>query len=405
MTPGPGTTPAAPAREPLVPEGPPLAAARLARYARHLTLPGIGVAGQRRLARARVLVIGAGGLGSPALLYLAAAGVGTLGVVDDDVVDESNLQRQVLHTTADVGRRKVDSARDAVLAADPDVTVETHDVRLTAANALDLVRRYDLVVDGSDNFATRYLVSDATAIAGVPHVWGAIDRFQGQVSVFWSAPPAGHAPVTYRDLFPDPPAPGTVPTCAEGGVLGALCATIGSVMVTEAVKLVTGAGRSLLGRVAVYDAAEVTWRELRVVADPTRPPVTAVTEPEPVACAVPPPAGVPAGAAISAVQLRDLIDSAEPPYVLDVREQVERDVVAIPGSVLVPAGRLLTGGTGADPFADLPTDRLVAVYCKAGPRSQRVVDAARAAGRDNVVQVTGGVLAWVDDVDPTLSRY
>lgn len=406
MTAGPSATRPAPAREPLVAPGPPLDPARLARYARHLTLPGIGVDGQRRLAAARVLVIGAGGLGSPALLYLAAAGVGTLGVVDDDVVDASNLQRQVLHTTADVGRRKVDSARDAVLAADPDVVVEAHDVRLTAANALDLVSRYDLVVDGSDNFATRYLVSDAAAIAGVPHVWGAIDRFAGQVSVFWSAPPAGHEPVTYRDLFPEPPPPGTVPTCAEGGVLGALCATIGSVMVTEAVKLVTGAGRSLLGRLAVYDAAEVTWRELQVRADPTRVPVTQVADPEPVACAVPTSAHVSGDAAISAAQLRDLIDSAAPPYVLDVREEFERDIVAIPGSVLVPAGRLVGAAKpGADPFADLPTDRLVAVYCKSGARSQRVVDAAHAAGHDNVVQVAGGVLAWVDDVDPTLSRY
>ena len=406
MTAAPTVTVQTPARPPLVPEGPPLDPARLARYARHLTLPGIGVSGQRRLARARVLVVGAGGLGSPALLYLAAAGVGTLGVVDDDVVDESNLQRQVLHRTADVGRAKVDSAREAVLAANPDVTVEVHPVRLTAGNALELVSGYDLVLDGSDNFATRYLVSDATAIAGVPHVWGALDRFRGQVSVFWSRPPQGHAPVTYRDIFPEPPPAGTVPTCAEGGVLGALCATIGSVMVTEAVKLVTGAGRSLLGRLAVYDAADVTWRELRVVADPTRAPVTHVAEPAPDACAVPAPSAVSADAAISALQLRDLLDSAAPPYVLDVREEFEREIVAIPGSVLVPAGRLLApAAQDADAFAALPDDRLVAVYCKSGARSQRVVDAAHAAGRSNVVQVAGGVLAWVDEVDPTLSRY
>lgn len=414
VAPGPHAA-AAPVRPPLVPEGPPLDAARLARYARHLTLPGVGVSGQRRLASARVLVIGAGGLGSPALLYLAAAGVGTLGVVDDDVVDESNLQRQVLHARADVGRRKVDSARDAVLAANPDVTVEAHPVRLTAANALELVSRYDLVLDGSDNFATRYLVSDATSIAGIPHVWGALDRFQGQVSVFWSAPPAGFGAVTYRDLFPEPPAPGTVPTCAEGGVLGALCATIGSVMVTEAVKLVTGAGRSLLGRLALYDAADVTWRELQVAGDPTRVPVTEVAEPAGEVCAVPAvrgdAAGASAGTAISAVQLRDLLDSPAPPFVLDVREEHEHAVVAIPGSVLIPAGTLLRGAgahggpADADPFEALPRDRLVAVYCKAGPRSQRVVEAAHAAGRSNVVQVTGGVLAWVADVDPGLPRY
>jgi adenylyltransferase/sulfurtransferase len=397
-----------PAREPLVAEGPPLDAERLARYARHLTLPGVGVSGQRRLARARVLVVGAGGLGSPALLYLAAAGVGTLGVVDDDTVDQTNLQRQVIHARGDVGRLKVDSARDAVLAANPDVVVETHAVRLTAANALDLVRAYDLVLDGSDNFATRYLVSDATSIAGVPHVWGALDRFQGQVAVFWSAPPAGHDPVTYRDLFPEAPAPGTVPTCAEGGVLGALCATVGSVMVTEAVKLITGAGRSLLGRLALYDAWDVSWRELRVAADPTREPVTEVAEPAPEVCAVPAaaPGDATALAAVSAVGLRDLLASDAPPFVLDVREEHEHAIVAIPGAVLVPAGTLLRGtGAGDDPFADLPHDRVVAVCCKTGARSQRVVDAARAAGHDNVVQVTGGVLAWVADVDPSLPRY
>ncbi|ADG73406.1 UBA/THIF-type NAD/FAD binding protein [Cellulomonas flavigena DSM 20109] len=396
-----GVTP----RPPLVPEGPPLDTERLARYARHLTLPGVGVSGQRRLAAARILVIGAGGLGSPALLYLAAAGVGTLGVIDDDVVDESNLQRQVIHARADVGRPKVESARDAVLAANPDVAVELHPVRLTAANALEIVRQYDLVVDGSDNFATRYLVSDATTLAGIPHVWGALDRFRGQVAVFWSAPPPGHPPVTYRDVFPEAPPPGTVPSCAEGGVLGALCATIGSVMVTEAVKLVTGAGRSLLGRLALYDAADVTWRELRVLPDPTRPPVTRVEEPAPEVCEVPAPGAAPTtGGEVSATELRDLLDSPTPPFLLDVREEFERDIVAIPGAVLVPSGRF-QGPGAADAVAALPQDRPVAVYCKAGGRSQRVVDALRAAGRHDVLQVTGGVLAWVRDVDPSLPRY
>ena len=392
------------ARPPLVAEGPPLDPERLARYARHLTLPGVGVSGQRRLAAARVLVIGAGGLGSPALLYLAAAGVGTLGVIDDDVVDETNLQRQVLHGRADVGRRKVDSARDAVLAANPDVTVELHPVRLTAANALDVVQRYDLVVDGSDNFATRYLVSDATSLAGVPHVWGALDRFRGQVSVFWSRAPQGHPSVTYRDVFPEAPPPGTVPSCAEGGVLGALCATIGSVMVTEAVKLVTGAGRSLLGRLALYDAADVTWRELRILPDPTRAPVTHVADPAPEVCEVPSAPAATPGGEITATELRDLLDSPTPPYLLDVREEFERAIVAVPGSVLVPSGRF-QGPDAADVIAALPTDRPVAVYCKSGMRSQRVVDTLRAAGRDDVLQVTGGVLAWVQDVDPTLPRY
>ncbi|MGW6004038.1 molybdopterin-synthase adenylyltransferase MoeB [Oerskovia enterophila] len=255
----------APSTEPLGPE-------ELARYSRHLTLPGIGIEGQQRLRAARVLVVGAGGLGSPALLYLAAAGVGTLGIVDDDRVEVSNLQRQVIHGGSDVGRPKVASARDAIAEVNPHVTVRLHEQRLDADNVLDVLAGYDLVLDGTDNFATRYLVGDAAEIAGIPCVWGSIFRFQGQVSVFWATPPGGQG-VVYRDVFPEPPPPGTVPDCATGGVLGAMCGTIGSVMATEAVKLVTGAGRTLLGRLAVYDSLELTWRHLSVRADPQRVPV------------------------------------------------------------------------------------------------------------------------------------
>ncbi|WP_225227969.1 molybdopterin-synthase adenylyltransferase MoeB [Oerskovia rustica] len=256
----------APSTEPLSPQ-------ELARYSRHLALPGIGVEGQQRLRAARVLVVGAGGLGSPALLYLAAAGVGTIGIVDDDRVEVSNLQRQVIHGGSDVGRPKVESARDAVAEVNPHVSVRLHEHRLDASNVLAVLDGYDVVLDGTDNFATRYLVGDAAEIAGIPCVWGSIFRFQGQVSVFWSAPPVGEG-VVYRDVFPEPPPPGTVPDCATGGVLGAMCGTVGSVMATEAIKLITGAGRTLLGRLAVYDSLELTWRHLTVRADPQRVSVT-----------------------------------------------------------------------------------------------------------------------------------
>ncbi|MFF3065133.1 molybdopterin-synthase adenylyltransferase MoeB [Oerskovia sp. NPDC057915] len=258
----------APSTEPLSPQ-------ELARYSRHLALPGIGVEGQQRLRAARVLVVGAGGLGSPALLYLAAAGVGTVGIVDDDRVELSNLQRQVIHGGSDVGRPKVESARDAIADVNPHVSVRVHEHRLDASNVLDVLDGYDLVLDGTDNFATRYLVGDAAEVAGIPCVWGSIFRFQGQVSVFWSVPPVGEG-VVYRDVFPEPPPPGTVPDCATGGVLGAMCGTVGSVMATEAIKLVTGAGSTLLGRLAVYDSLELTWRHLTVRADPARVPVTAL---------------------------------------------------------------------------------------------------------------------------------
>lgn len=406
---------------PLVAESPPLAPAELARYARHLSLPQIGTSGQRRLKNARVLVVGAGGLGSPVLLYLAAAGVGTLGIVDDDVVDASNLQRQVIHTTADVGRTKVESARDAVLGVNPHVHVRLHPVRLTADNALEVLEGYDLVIDGADNFATRYLVSDACTLLGLPCVWGSIFRFQGQTSVFWSSPPSGVDGVTYRDLFPSPPAPGTVPSCAEGGVLGALCATVGSVMATEAIKLVTGIGRSLLGRLAVYDALELTWRQLDVEADPALAPVTTLVDYE-AFCGVPavlaeteagPAAGeddaaptdagprVVPGQDLTVGQLAAALDAGDDLLLVDVRETYEREIVSIPGSVHVPMDAWLSGSA----LADVPRDRPVAFYCKMGGRSQAVVDAARRAGLTNVGTVHGGVLAWVREVDPSQPVY
>src|SRR5699024_5369883 len=258
---------------PLVEPSVELDTGQLARYARHLTLPEFGMDGQRRLASARVLVIGAGGLGAPALLYLAAAGVGTLGVIDDDVVEESNLHRQVIHGKSDLGRPKVDSARDSVVEVNPYVQVETHPYRLTRDNAVELFSRHHLILDGTDNFATRYLVADAAELADRPYVWGSILRFQGQVSVFW----ASRGP-TYRDLFPEPPAPGTVPSCAEGGVLGVLPSAIRTAMGTEAIKLITGIGEPLLGRLLVHDALTMTYDTLHLQRDPHRAPVTELVD-------------------------------------------------------------------------------------------------------------------------------
>ncbi len=371
-----------------------------------------------------MLVVGAGGLGSPALLYLAAAGVGTIGIVDDDVVDTSNLQRQVIHGGADVGRRKVDSARDAIADVNPHVRVVEHAVRLDADTALDVLRGYDVVLDGADNFPTRYLVSDAAEVLGLPVVWGSIYRFQGQVSVFWAAPrfavpddvlrPGGAVPVgpgddeargvTYRDVFPVPPPPGAAPDCATGGVFGAMCGTLGSVMATEAIKLVTGAGTTLLGRLAVYDALDLSWRQLTVRADPTRDPVTALLPGDaayaafcglaPAAADARPLAGERDVAALDAAAL--LGDDGTAPYLLDVREDWEAQVRPLPGSTLVPSGTFLTGDPGAA-LADLPTDRTVLVVCAVGARSARVADVARAAGID-ARSVVGGVPALLTEL-------
>ncbi|WP_163184485.1 ThiF family adenylyltransferase [Cellulosimicrobium sp. SL-1] len=436
------TTPLAP----LVAPGPELSTPELERYARHLALPGVGTEGQRRLAAARVLVVGAGGLGSPALLYLAAAGVGTIGIVDDDAVDTSNLQRQVIHGGSDVGRRKVDSARESIADVNPHVQVVEHALRLDADNALDVLRGYDVVLDGADNFPTRYLVSDAAEVLGLPVVWGSIYRFQGQVSVFWAAPrfavpddaphpdaagpdPAGSGEqgprgVTYRDVFPVPPPPGAAPDCATGGVFGAMCGTVGSVMATEAIKLVTGAGTTLLGRLAVYDALDLSWRQLIVRADPTREPVTALLpgddayaafcglRPVAQAATVSGAGAGPTGAAgaaprdVSAPDAAALLRADDAaPFLLDVREDWEAQVRPLPGATLVPSGAFL-GGTqdpgAAAALADLPADRPVLVVCAVGGRSARVADAARAAGLD-ARSVVGGVQALLDALKtPTL---
>lgn len=386
-------------KPPLVEPAGELTPAEVERYSRHLIIPEIGAVGQRRLKNAKVLVIGAGGLGSPALLYLAAAGVGTLGIIDDDDVDLSNLQRQVIHGVADVGRPKIESARDAIGALNPLVEVRLHNVRLDASNALELFADYDLILDGADNFATRYLVNDAAAILGKPYVWGSIFRFDGQVSVFW----AKHGP-TYRDLYPEAPPAGSVPSCGEGGVFGMLCAAVGSLMVTEAVKLITGVGRSLLGRVALFDALGGSWREIRVSKDPAAAPITELTDYE-AFCGITPAVSADTEHTVTATQLATMLASRKAGlkdfYLVDVRETGEHEIVSIDGSVLIPQGRILAG----EAWAELPQDKDIVFHCKAGTRSANVLAAARKAGYQRVSHLDGGILAWVREVEPQKPVY
>ncbi|QGN58108.1 molybdopterin-synthase adenylyltransferase MoeB [Nostocoides sp. HKS02] len=403
---------------PLVAPGPALTAPQKARYARHILLPQIGLEGQRRLVNARVLVVGAGGLGSPALLYLAAAGVGTIGVVDDDVVDASNLQRQVVHGVADVGRLKTESAAETVAGINPLVTVVRHDVRLTSANALEILADYDVVLDGADNFATRYLVNDACVLLGLPHVWGSIYRFDGQVSVWF----AGVGPC-YRCVFPDPPPPDAVPSCATGGVLGVLCAAIGSVQVAEAIKLITGQGDPLVGRLLVHDSLRQTWDSLTVRADPAcrvcgeSPTVTTLVDYDEF-CGMPgasDAASATAGgvdvtggtgfAEVTAVELASMLaarDRGEAEFELvDVREPGEREVVSIPGARAIHLEEFRSGAAAAA----LPRGIPVVLHCKSGVRSAEAAGLLAATGRQDVSNLAGGVLAWVRDVDPSLPTY
>lgn len=370
------------------------------RYSRHLIIPGFGVEAQLRLKNARVLVIGAGGLGSPALLYLAAAGVGKLGIVDDDDVELSNLQRQVIHQVADLGRLKAESARDSIAALNPLVEVVLHRQRLDASNALELFADYDLVIDGTDNFATRYLVNDAAAILGLPYVWGSILRFEGQVSVFWQ----GRGP-TYRDLFPEAPPAGSVPSCAEGGVLGVLCAQIGSVMVNEAIKLITGVGTTLLGRVLVFDALAMTWREIRVRPDPTAAPITGLVDYEAFCGLMPPGGGAPEDdvPTVSVEELAALLAARAAGSadfeLLDVRTEEEHAIVSIDGARLLPKDLILDGDVKVD------ESRSVYVHCKSGARSADVVRFLQAEGLQDVHSVDGGVLEWVRQIEPDKSVY
>lgn len=377
--------------DPLVPLGDPLGGEDLVRYSRHLALTAVGSDGQRRIRAARVLSIGAGGLGSPAITYLAAAGVGTIGIVDDDVVELSNLQRQIIHGAEDVGRAKVESAADAVRRLNPGIEVRTHPERLTAANAVDIVGQYDVVLDGSDNFATRYLVSDACAVARVPDVWGSILGFEGQVSVFWQDAPGG-AGRTYRDLHPSAPEPGAVPSCSEAGVLGSVCGIVGSLMATEALKLITGLGSPLLGRVLIVNTLSMGFREMPFASRGV--PVTSIGD-EAAETAEP---VTPDDRLIDARSLATLLER-DAVWLLDVRDDYEAQIVAIPGSRRITAADVI-----ADP-SQVPVDRDVVVYCKSGGRSAKVIAALLASGHHAVWHLDGGVLAWIDQIDPSLIRY
>ncbi|HVQ97273.1 MAG TPA: adenylyltransferase/sulfurtransferase MoeZ [Mycobacterium sp.] len=386
---------------PLVQPAAELTREEIARYSRHLIIPDVGVDGQKRLKNARVLVIGAGGLGSPALLYLAAAGVGTIGIVDFDVVDESNLQRQIIHGVADIGRSKAQSASDSIAAINPLVEVRLHELRLEPDNAVELFEQYDLILDGTDNFATRYLVNDAAVLAGKPYVWGSIYRFEGQVSVFWEDAPDGRG-LNYRDLYPEPPPPGMVPSCAEGGVLGILCASIASVMGTEAVKLITGIGEPLLGRLLIYDALEMSYRSVTVRKDPATPKITELIDYENFCGVVSDEAAeASADSSITPRELRDLLDSGKRVALIDVREPVEWDINHIDGAQLIPKALISSG----EALAKVPQDRTPVLYCKTGVRSAEALAALKKAGFSDAVHLQGGIVAWAKQVQPDMVMY
>jgi len=388
---------------PLVEPAADLSVDEVKRYSRHLIIPEIGMTGQKRLKNAKVLCVGAGGLGSPALLYLAAAGVGTLGVVDFDVVDESNLQRQIIHGQSDVGRPKALSARDSIAEINPLVNVVVHETALDNDNVMEIFSQYDLIVDGTDNFATRYLVNDACVLLGKPYVWGSIYRFDGQASVFW----AEYGPC-YRCLYPEPPPPGMVPSCAEGGVLGVLCASIGSIQVNEAIKLITGVGDSLAGRLMIYDALEMSYKTVRVRKDPEcaicgkNPSITGLIDYDAFCGAVSADAEAAAsGSTITAAELKGMLDRDDNIFLIDVREPNEYEIVSIPGATLIPKDQFLTGAA----LERLPHDKRIVLHCKSGARSAEALAVVKNAGFSDAVHVGGGVLAWVNQVDPSLPTY
>ncbi|MFJ3218532.1 adenylyltransferase/sulfurtransferase MoeZ [Kitasatospora sp. NPDC086801] len=388
---------------PLVEPADELTVDEVRRYSRHLIIPDVGMAGQKRLKNAKVLCVGAGGLGSPALMYLAAAGVGTLGIVEFDVVDESNLQRQIIHGQSDVGRSKAESARDSVKEINPYVDVILHEERLDNSNVMEIFSGYDLIVDGTDNFATRYLVNDAAVLLGKPYVWGSIYRFDGQASVFW----AEHGPC-YRCLYPEAPPAGMVPSCAEGGVLGVLCASIGSIQVTEAIKLLAGVGDPLVGRLMIYDALEMNYRQVKVRKDPNcavcseNPTVTELIDYEAFCGVVSDEAqAAAAGSTITSAQLKQWQDDKEDIFLIDVREPGEYEIVNIPGAVLIPKNEFLMG----DALEKLPQDRKIVLHCKSGVRSAEVLAVVKAAGFANAVHLGGGVLGWVNQIEPHKPVY
>ncbi|NQW05987.1 MAG: adenylyltransferase/sulfurtransferase MoeZ [SAR202 cluster bacterium] len=390
--------------KPLVELGPELTVDQVGRYSRHLIIPDVGMSGQRRLMNAKVLCVGAGGLGSPALMYLAAAGVGTLGIAEFDTVDESNLQRQIIHGQSDIGKSKAQSAKAAIAEINPNVNVILHETRLDVDNVMEIFTQYDLIVDGTDNFATRYLVNDAAVLLKKPYVWGSIYRFDGQASVFW----AEHGPC-YRCLYPEPPPPGMVPSCAEGGVLGVLCASIGSIQTTEAIKLIIGIGDSLIGKLMVYDALEMEYRKVNIRKDPNCP----ICSDKPSQIELLPDyesfcgmlsdgaAEAVSGSTIAVTELKAKMDSGEKFMLIDVREPGEFEIVRIPGSVLIPKQEFLNGSA----LEKLPQDVPIILHCKSGVRSAECLAVLKQAGFADATHVSGGVVAWVKQIDPTLPIY
>ena len=381
---------------------PSLSNQEVARYSRHLIMPEVGMDGQLKLKAASVLCIGAGGLGSPVAMYLAAAGVGRIGIIDFDVVDHSNLQRQVIHGTPDVGRPKLDSARDRLNALNPEVQVETHDVALSSENALELLAGYDVIVDGTDNFPTRYLVNDACVILGKPNVYGSIFRFEGQASVF-----ATKDGPCYRCLYPEPPPPGLVPSCAEGGVLGILPGVIGTIQATEAVKLIIGVGEPLVNRFMIYDALRMRFRELKLRKDPQcpvcgdQPTVTELIDYEQF-CGMttePTPSESTDRTEATVEDLKARLDAGGDVFILDVREPQEFQICRIPGSTLIPLGDL------PQRLVELEGRDDMVVHCKSGVRSAKAVKLLHDAGFSKAKNLRGGILAWIDRVDPSLPKY
>jgi molybdopterin/thiamine biosynthesis adenylyltransferase/rhodanese-related sulfurtransferase len=385
---------------------PSLSAEEIKRYSRHLIMPEMGMDGQRRLKAGSVLCIGAGGLGSPAAMYLAAAGVGRIGIVDFDVVDYSNLQRQIIHGTRDVGRSKLASAKDRLVDINPHIQVDTYEEALSSENALRLFEPYDVILDGTDNFPTRYLTNDACVLQGKPNAYGSIFRFEGQASVF-----ATKGGPCYRCLYPEPPPPGLVPSCAEGGVLGVLPGVIGVIQATESIKLLTGIGEPLIGRFMIYDALRMKFRELKLKRDPEcpvcgdHPTVTKLIDYEEF-CGVKPDVTAEAAALasasqweISSVELKKRMDAGEKIFVLDVREPNEYQINRISGSTLIPLGEVPRR------YQELPRDVEIVTQCKMGGRSQKALDFLRTVGFTNMKNLKGGIMDWIDKVDPSQPKY
>jgi molybdopterin/thiamine biosynthesis adenylyltransferase/rhodanese-related sulfurtransferase len=381
-----------------------LSSEELARFNRHIILPQVGLEGQEKLKKAKVLCVGTGGLGSPISLYLSAAGIGTIGLVDFDVVDDSNLQRQIVHSTADIGRPKVESAKDKLIGINPFLNVQLHGEGITRDNVRDIISQYDLILDGTDNFPTRYLVNDACVLEGKPLIYASIFQFEGQATVF------NHKEgPCYRCLYPEPPPPGLVPSCAEGGVLGVLPGVIGAIQATEAVKIILGKGRTLSGRLMLYDAMEMHFREVKLRRDPSCPacgdnPTIGDVASYEAFCGLPPSETLDdeeilAEYDITPKQLKAMLDDNPELYVLDVREPFELDICRIDGTWEIPLGALPLR------YAEVPKDQPVVVHCKLGGRSAQAVEFLQSKGYSNVKNLVGGIIRWTDDIDSSLAKY